>query len=103
MQKKTKEFNEKAGAKIKHYRTELGISQDDLANHLQLTRVQIVNIESGTSGTTPETIYRICCALNCGIADLFPPIEKVKHKTEWVTKKVVERRVKNIRVKKIKL
>lgn len=89
------------GEQIVTRRKALGLSQEDLAHHLDLNRVSIHNIEAGKHGTTAETMYLICHALQCTPNDLYPPIKHKKQKFRWVEKTI--KVDKKIRVKKLVL
>jgi len=51
------------GARVKHHRTRNGISQEELAERIQISRVTISNIERGESTPSLETIVNIANAL----------------------------------------
>lgn len=80
MNKKNKEFLQIVGARIKEARISTGLLQEQVATMLNLSRVQITNIESGTCGTTPEIIYKLSVIFNCSIIDLYPLPDQYKPK-----------------------
>lgn len=65
------------GAKIVELRKAKGLTQDDLANELGLSRTSILNIERGRHRTTTETLYAVCMLLGVTPNDLFPPVVEV--------------------------
>lgn len=72
MSSSNKELNEQMGLKIRQIRKLKGISQDDLAAGINLTRTSLVNIEKGRQGLSAITIHNICQYLNINPADIFP-------------------------------
>ena|ERR1700760_725369 len=80
MVKQSKEFRQLFGALISEARKRKGFSQGQVANMLSISRTQIVNIEKGTSGTTPEIILKLAIIYECPIGDLFPSPDKYKPK-----------------------
>lgn len=81
-----KNITEHIGREIYRRRKFLKITQEELANYIGLSRVQLVNLEKGNNRTTFESLWEICNALSCTVSDLFPPQNKVRRKT--VTKTV---------------
>jgi len=81
---------------IKTKRKELGLSQDNVAQYLGLTRISIINIENGRHGLKYDSVYKLCCLLNIQPNDLFPKIKPVKIKfiTQTETKLVVKKVLK---------
>lgn len=59
------------GRAIKKRRSELGISQEELAERSNLHRTYIADIERGTRNVSLENIERLAKALNISIAILF--------------------------------
>lgn len=93
MKTNIKEF---AGTKIREKRIALNISQQDLADFLQLTRVSIMNIEKGRHFPSVTVLYAICCALNMQPNEIFPPVKPLKISTKKVTQTVTVTRTKKI-------
>lgn len=81
---------------IKRKRKELGLSQDDVAKYLGLTRVSVINIESGKHGLKYDTIYELCCLLNLQPSELFIRVRPVKiqfkevKEVKTITKKIAK-------------
>jgi len=63
------------GQKIKSIRKMKGLSQDDLAKGVNLTRTSIVNIEKGRQSLTGKNIISICNFLKVKPSDIFPDSE----------------------------
>ena len=58
--------------KIKERRTQLGMSQDRLAEESDVARTVISQLENGTREVvTSETMLKIARALHCSVADIF--------------------------------
>ncbi len=66
------ELNEK----LKKYRKEAGLSQEELANKIYVSRTLITKYESGTVFPTQENLEKIATALNVNIEDLLSDKEK---------------------------
>jgi DNA-binding XRE family transcriptional regulator len=77
------------GKRIKQFRKEIGISQNDLADAICLNRTSVVNIEAGKQSLSIESLLRCCAILKTNPMDILPPLPKFK--SEKVTeKKMVE-------------
>ena len=66
------ELNEK----IKKYRKEAGLSQEDLANKIYVSRTLITKYESGSAFPTQENLEKIAIALNVKVENLLSDKEK---------------------------
>ena len=66
------ELNEK----IKKYRKEAGLSQEDLAIKIYVSRTLITKYESGSAFPTQENLEKIAIALNVKVEDLLSDKEK---------------------------
>ena len=66
------ELNEK----IKKYRKEAGLSQEDLASKIYVSRTLITKYESGSAFPTQENLEKIAIALNVEVEDLLSNEEK---------------------------
>lgn len=66
------ELNEK----IKKYRKEAGLSQEDLASKIYVSRTLITKYESGSAFPTQENLEKIAAALNVEVEDLLSNEEK---------------------------
>lgn len=91
--------------KIREKRKELGLTQQQLADCVGLSRVQIVNIEMCKNGTTYEGVYNLCCAFNCEISELFPPIVAVERRTVVIERTVLiptKHKINKLELSKVK-
>ena len=60
------------GYKIKEFRNEIKMSQDELAKKSGVSRTIISGLESGTiTTTTTDTLLKIAKALNRKVAEIF--------------------------------
>jgi transcriptional regulator with XRE-family HTH domain len=87
-------FYEKVGEKIKEVRKVRNMNQDELASQLGISRVSLVNIESGKQRVPVHVLLDICESLNLTLNDLIPQtfnhdatldntiLNKVKKETE---------------------
>jgi len=66
------ELNEK----IKKYRKEAGLSQEDLASKIYVSRTLITKYESGSAFPTQENLEKIAIAFNVKVEDLLSDKEK---------------------------
>ena len=66
------ELNER----IKKYRKEAGLSQEDLASKIYVSRTLITKYESGSAFPTQENLEKIAIALNVKVEDLLSDKEK---------------------------
>ena len=66
------ELNER----IKKYRKEAGLSQEDLASKIYVSRTLITKYESGSTFPTQENLEKIAIALNVKVEDLLSDREK---------------------------
>jgi|TARA_B100001964_G_scaffold240081_1_gene309091 transcriptional regulator with XRE-family HTH domain len=62
------------GNKVKQFRLELGISQEELAFRSGLHRTYISDLERGNRNVSLETIQKIANALNISIDKLFDTV-----------------------------
>lgn len=62
--------------KIKKYRKEAGLSQEDLASKIYVSRTLITKYESGSAFPTQENLEKIAIALNVEVEDLLSNEEK---------------------------
>lgn len=58
------EINERKdfGQKVKYFRQKLGLTQEDVADAIEMSRPYIVNLEAGRSGISLSTIYALAFA-----------------------------------------
>lgn len=85
------------GAKIKERRELADIKQGELGELLGLSRVSVLNMESGRHRVSVDNLFLLCGIFKCQLNDLFPPIKTVD--IVFVTKKVkVEKRIRRIKI-----
>lgn len=68
------ELAEAFGLKLRQKRKSIGMTQNDLADKVGLTRVYIGLIERGTTSITLEKVYKLAAALDCPVSELLPII-----------------------------
>jgi transcriptional regulator with XRE-family HTH domain len=61
------------GQRIRYFRKRLGLTVDQLAERVGVSRQQIVRIEAGLTGVTLARLQLIAEALGVVLADLMPP------------------------------
>lgn len=66
----------KLGLRISQLRSRKGLSQRQFAMQLELDRVTLNQIESGTGNPTFETLVRIATGLGAQVEDLFERDER---------------------------
>lgn len=65
------------GGRIKRLRESAGMTQERLANILELKRTSITNIELGNQKPTLDTLYRLCDHFGVEISKVIPPVVEV--------------------------
>ena len=63
--------SEKLGRKIQKQRKELGYTQEELAERINLSRTHMGHIEQGRKSPSLKVLTRIAKALNVKISELF--------------------------------
>lgn len=63
------------GKQIRAARQKSGLTQDELAQKVGLTRTSITNIEQGQQKIQIHTLYEMAHALNRSIVDFLPSLE----------------------------
>ena len=71
-----KPINMELNEKIKKYRKEAGLSQEDLAGKIYVSRTLITKYESGSAFPTQENLEKIAITLNVKVEDLLSNKEK---------------------------
>jgi CheY-like chemotaxis protein/DNA-binding XRE family transcriptional regulator len=66
------------GASVKTWRSQLGFSQEELAERSDLHRTYISDVERGARNLSLESICKLAHALDISISDLFPPDFKIE-------------------------
>ncbi|MFC1976416.1 helix-turn-helix domain-containing protein [Chloroflexota bacterium] len=59
------------GKNIKYYRTQLDLTQEELANLSGVNRSHLAGIETGSLNPSIKTVGKLAEALNISVADLF--------------------------------
>lgn len=60
--------------KVKEYREDMGITQEELAKRADVSRAIISGLESGSiTVTTTKTLMKIAVALEKSVSDIFLP------------------------------
>ena len=59
------------GRNIKHYRTQLGMTQAELANQSGVNRSHLAGIETGRLNPSVKTVEKLARALNVTVSNLF--------------------------------
>lgn len=81
-------INEAIGATVKAMREQNGLTQQQLADCLGITRPSITNMESGYQPISIEYLYTIASCLNMDVHDLLPDsqaaIELIAIKREYL-------------------
>lgn len=73
------------GSNIRKIRKLRGISQEELAERIGLTRSQISNIESGRRSTSAKRMSQIAEVLKCRVSDFYDKTEELERDDEkWV-------------------
>lgn len=90
-------FNKKLGKKIKKLREQVGLSQEDLARRLKISRVAVSQIESGERKISAEETARLAKVFNT-TSDILLDLEKdikvvLERKTEAPPKRKLELRI----------
>ena len=85
---------------IKTRRIAKGLSQEEVAEYVGITRVTLVNIEAGRNRTTAENLWAISNVLGCTMNDLFPKnIELVRNVTVKKVRVIKQKKVISYTVK----
>lgn len=61
------------GGMIRARRSQMGMTQDELARWVGMTRTSVTNIERGRQKVQLDTLYDIAAALEVPARDLLPP------------------------------
>ncbi len=98
--KTEQQIKQHVGAIIKEARIKKDYNQEDLAAMIGLTRVSILNIESGRHNPPLYKFYLLCCILDLNPENVFPKVEpiEIKFKTKTVIikkKKIIYQKIKS--------
>jgi transcriptional regulator with XRE-family HTH domain len=79
------------GENIRKYRINLSLSQEELANKIELTRSSIVQIESGKQALTIHSLYKIAEALKLSIYKILPDFDKISEFDSYSIARVMQK------------
>ena len=65
------DIREKVGKRVKELRNKLGVSQEELADLVELDRTYITSVECGKRNISIVNIDKLAKALNVTLADFF--------------------------------
>lgn len=65
------------GKKIRFYRNQLGISQEELAFKAGLDRTYIASVENGKRNVSIETIHKFLSALQISFSEFFADVTEL--------------------------
>ncbi len=103
-EKEKKYLYDFVGSKIKDLRNDVGVSQNDLATKLNLSRVSIVNIEKGRQHLSLHLLYEIARIFDKDIIFFFPSLEApttISTKIEKEVEQILSSTGKKVNSKKI--
>jgi transcriptional regulator with XRE-family HTH domain len=83
-------FYERLGERVRERRRAKCITQEELADVLQLNRTTIVNIEKGRQRLAVHQLVRIADHLGCPVADLIPTQEEEQLLTDKQRSRVAD-------------
>ena len=88
-------FYTRLGELVRSSRKRLGITQDDVASYLGLTRISVVNIEQGKQKIQLHALLELCGILKIDAGELLAPLyvitnREINSKTEKTLLKEVE-------------
>lgn len=72
------------GEKIKYYREQRGLTQEDLAKRLNISRQSISRYESGDRATNQDFLFELADIFEVNIDDFFPPRENFVTKVQEI-------------------
>ncbi|MBL7773415.1 MAG: helix-turn-helix transcriptional regulator [Chitinophagaceae bacterium] len=73
--------------RIRDKRKYLNISQEEIANKLNVSRASISNMETGKHQVSVISIFELCPIFNCEIFDLIPKFDEVYSQLEYSNSK----------------
>lgn len=74
------------GEKIKYYREQRGLTQEELAKKLKTSRQSISRYESGDRATNQDFLFELADIFEVNIDDFFPPRENFMTKVQNIVK-----------------
>lgn len=73
-----KQLKRYLGQCLKEKRIAADLSQEDIAKVIKLSRVSVLNMESGRHTPSLLTLMLLCGLYKCTYNDILPPVEAVK-------------------------
>jgi DNA-binding XRE family transcriptional regulator len=93
---KTSDRNKLLGRRIREFRKERGLTQEQLSEKIGKTDEVISNIETGTASTRLTTLFDIADALKVSLLDLFDWVSPRKLTAEEIRQEELVSRVRKI-------
>lgn len=96
---KRDQLSQYIGAKIQEFRKEAALRQEELGSLLGVSRVSILNMESGRHRLSIDHLFFLCGLFKRKPNDFFPPIDAVNIKFEEKVIRV-KKKVRQIKIVK---
>ena len=77
------------GHKIKLYRGQLGISQEELSDRAKVHVTHLSRLENGSRLPTLETLLKICDGLNIAISKILPTSGRESLSADSITREIL--------------
>lgn len=79
-----------AGSVIKKLREHRNMTQDELAEELDITRQAVSRYENGDRGVNQDLLFRLANVFKVPIDEFFPPVNDIYKKTEITEEEEIE-------------
>lgn len=79
-----------AGSVIKKLREHRNMTQDELAEELDITRQAVSRYENGDRGVNQDLLFRLANIFKVPIDEFFPPVNDIYKKTEITEEEEIE-------------
>lgn len=79
-----------AGSVIKKLREHRNMTQDELAEELDITRQAVSRYENGDRGVNQDLLFRLANVFKVPINEFFPPVNDIYKKTEITEEEEIE-------------
>ena len=73
------DINKYVADKIKYYRIQRNLSQEEVAEELETSAVNISRYENGDRKTNQDILFKLSQLLGVSINDFFPPVDNAKY------------------------
>ena len=73
------DINKNVADKIKYYRIQRNLSQEEVAEELETTAVNISRYENGDRKTNQDILFKLSQLFGVSINDFFPPVDNAKY------------------------